>query len=150
MTSSVAFHFNVAQRDVHLLRLVRKAWRLGAWVCVSAPARRLDEIDRLLWTFDPLEFIPHRRVADSRRLLTAPDPLPLPVQLSELPAPRRADEVLIHDGGADALGPVAGFEAFDRVIELVGRGEVDRAAARQRWQHYRQAGLTIERHEVPD
>ena len=42
----------------------------------------------------------------------------------------------------------AGFERFERLIELVGTGEADRAHARTRWRHYAERGYQIKRHDV--
>ena len=58
---AVAFHFNVPERRGYVCRLLRKAWRSGARVVVTGEAAMLAEVDRLLWTFEPLEFVPHWR-----------------------------------------------------------------------------------------
>ncbi len=141
--ATVAFHFNVAQRNDYLCRLIRKAHRLGAWLCVTAPAARLDELDRLLWTFDPLAFVPHQRV----RSATPPSLMagePVWVQLAESPHPRVPGEVLVNESGR-AMSDVTGFA---KVIEVVGRAEAERLAARERWRAYVSAGWTLERFEV--
>src|SRR2546430_15615154 len=58
--TEVQFHFNVPDRLLYACRLLRKALRSGAsGVAVTAPAPTLATLDRLLWTFDPQEFIPH-------------------------------------------------------------------------------------------
>jgi DNA polymerase-3 subunit chi len=141
--ATVAFHFNVAHRNDYLCRLIRKAHRLGAWLCVTAPAARLDELDRLLWTFDPLSFVPHQRV---RAVLptAASAEGPVWVQLAETPQPRRPTEVLVNESGA----VVSGADGFAKVIEVVGHAEADRQAARVRWRAYAEAGWTLERFEV--
>ncbi|MEX8496817.1 DNA polymerase III subunit chi [Leptothrix ochracea] len=140
--ATVAFHFNVAHRNDYLCRLIRKAHRLGAWLCVTAPAVRLDELDRLLWTFDPLSFVPHQRVRSA-----PPSPLvgaPVWVQLAETPRPREPAEVLVNESG-QVIAETAGFA---KVIEVVGHAEADRQAARARWRAYAEAGWTLERFEV--
>ena len=42
----------------------------------------------------------------------------------------------------------AGFERYERVIELVGTHEADRQAARVRWKHYASRGYALVRHDV--
>ena len=66
--AAVAFHFGMADRLAYSCRLLRKASRAGARVVVTGEAATLDQLDRLLWVFDPLEFVPHwRGVSDVSR-----------------------------------------------------------------------------------
>lgn len=139
---AIAFHFNVAERSSYLCRLIRKARRSGARLVVTGERAQLDALDRLLWTFDPLEFLPHwkgRSAAD------------LPPRLADTPT-LLLDQV---SGVAPAQVLVnlreqlpEGYERFERVIEIVSRDGPDRAAARDRWRQYAAAGHPIERHEV--
>lgn len=138
----VSFHFNVADRRDYACRLLRKATRAGSRLVVTGPAALLSDLDKALWTFDPLEFLPHWRGDSLQRL-----PAVLrstPVLLLERPEPAEGYDVLLN------LGPTVppACEAFDRLIEVVSRQESDRLQARERWRHYAQAGLPIERHEV--
>ena len=57
---------------------------------------------------------------------------------------------LPHAGVLVHLGPEvpAGFERFERLIELVGTGDDERAQARLRWRHYADRGYAIQRHDV--
>lgn len=138
----ISFHFNVPHRLGYACRLLRKATRQGARVTATGPGPMLAELDRLLWTFDPIEFVPHlRRDADT------PVPARLqatPVCLVANPALALHHEVLVNLGA----GLPAGFESFERLVEIVSTEEDDRAAARQRWKHYSARGYTIEKHEV--
>lgn len=138
----ISFHFNVPHRLGYACRLLRKATRQGARVTATGPEALLAELDRALWTFDPIEFVPHLRLAPG-----------------EVPPPRlRATPVcLVTDlGGAlhhDVLvnlgdAPPAGFESFERLVEIVSTDEADRQAARARWKHYSARGYAIEKHEV--
>jgi DNA polymerase III subunit chi len=61
--SEVEFHTGVDDPPVFAVRLLRKAWRLGARVLVTAPAARLQVVDRLLWTGDDGDFVPHAMLA---------------------------------------------------------------------------------------
>ena len=42
----------------------------------------------------------------------------------------------------------AGFERYERVIELVGNDAADRQFARLRWKHYASRGYAMVRHDV--
>lgn len=138
----VSFHFNVPQRLAYACRLLRKATRQSALVTVTGEARLLAELDRALWSFEPTEFIPHV-------LLREGDTLPerlrdTPVCLTAAPAGAPHHDVLLNLGAE----PPAGFESFERLIEIVSTDEADRTAARARWKHYAARGYSIEKHEV--
>ena len=138
----VSFHFNVPHRTAYACRLLRKATRQNARVTVTGPAAALVELDAALWSFDPIEFVPHVVLRDGQVL---------PERLRETPVCLAAtlDGALHHDVllnlGADAP---AGFESFERLVEIVSTDEADRAAARARWKHYAVRGYPIERDEV--
>ena len=138
----VSFHFNVPDPVQYACRLLRKATRQGSNVVVSAAAAELAALDKALWTFDPIEFIPHTRLAPGQVL---PERLArTPVCLAEHATDAPGREVLVNLGHAAPEG----HEAFERVVEIVSPREDDRAAARQRWRGYAAAGFVIERHEV--
>jgi DNA polymerase-3 subunit chi len=141
--AAVAFHFNVPDRREYTCRLLRKAWRQGARVVVTGSSHTLDDLDRSLWIFDTLEFVPHWRAASADRL-----PARLrqrtPIVLLDQPGPEAGHGVLVNLGH-EVPEPAA---RFDRVIEIVGLADEDRAQARQRWRHYAQLGVAIERHDV--
>lgn len=138
----VSFHFNVPHRTAYACRLLRKATRQNARVTVTGPAAALAELDAALWSFDPIEFVPHVMLREGQAL---------PQRLHDTPVclATTLDGALHHDVllnlGADAP---AGFESFERLVEIVSTDEADRAAARARWKHYAARGYLIERHEV--
>lgn len=140
--TEVSFHFNVPDRMGYACRLLRKAVRRGARVVVAAPSPVLSALDRQLWTFEPLDFVPHVHVRPGQP--PAPRLQATPVWLAErvLDAPHR--EVLLNMG--EEL--VEGFEAFSRVIELVTLDGPDRQAGRARWKHYSDRGYAIAKHDV--
>ncbi len=55
----VDFHFNAPGKLQYGSRLVRKIYRAGHKVVVYAQPATIAELDRMLWTFSALEFIPH-------------------------------------------------------------------------------------------
>jgi DNA polymerase III subunit chi len=140
--TEVSFHFNVPDALGYTCRLLRKATRQGARVTVTGEADALAGLDRALWSFDPIEFIPHVLL---RRGETAAERLrATPVCLAEDLSGALHHDVLVNLGAATPPG----FETFARVIEVVSTEENDRTAARARWKHYATRGYAIERHEV--
>lgn len=140
--TEVAFHFNVPDKLAYTCRLLRKAYRASARVVVTGDAMLLQELDRVLWTFEPLEFVPHVRAADAGRVVERQRDTPV-LLLDSLREPPHQD-VLVN------LGPsvAAGFESFKRLIEVVSGETDDRQAARARWKHYEDRGYNIVRHDV--
>lgn len=140
--TEVSFHFNAPDRLAYACRLLRKAARAGSRVAVTAPAETLGALDRALWTFDPTDFVPHRRLPAGEAV--PPRLRPTPIWLLERLADAPDHDVLLNL--AQEL-PV-GFESFERVIEIVSVSNEDRVAARERWKHYTSRGYAITRHEV--
>jgi DNA polymerase-3 subunit chi len=135
----VAFHTGVADKLGYACRLLRKAWRQQARVTVTGDAALLAQLDTLLWTFDPQEFIPHARL----RAGQAPsDALaPTPIWLAEAGAATPAAEVLVN------LGPEpADTSGYARVIELVGTDDDERQAGRRRWRAHESLGQAVTHH----
>lgn len=140
--TEVAFHFNAPDKWAYACRLLRKASNAGARVVVVADEEGLSHLDSLLWTFSPLEFIPHCRWPGQAQDLQA-SPVVLCDAL-ERGLLETHHQVLVNLGGAVP----AGFESFERVIEVVTLDDADRQAARGRWKHYADRGYTITRHDL--
>lgn len=134
----VDFHFNVADKIVYGCRLIRKIRKAGqrAVVFCDDPAR-LRQFDIALWSFEPLEFIPHLMGSDP---LAARTPVLLTSSFVEMPH----HEVLVNL--ADTLPQF--FTRFERLLELVGAEPEDRALARQRYRYYKDRGYPLVTHEV--
>ena len=139
----VSFHFNVPHRLDYACRLLRKATRQNARITVTGPTPVLAELDRALWSFEPTEFIPHVMLRDGQALPERLGATPVCLATTLDGAPHH--DVLLNLGAE----PPAGFESFERLIEIVSTDEEDRAAARARWKHYAARGYAIEKHEVP-
>ena len=145
--TEISFHTGVPDVLGYACRLLRKAVRKGSHVAVCAEAARLQQLDRALWTFDPLDFTPHLRLAPG----AAPPPrlAATPVWLLEAGGaePLRASpvhEVLVNLGPE----PVPGFESFERVLEIVGQDAESVGAGRRRWRHYAERGYAVRHHEA--
>lgn len=126
----VEFHSGVADKLGVACRFLRKAQAAGAAVVVCGDPAGLDRLDVALWTFDPLSFVAHAR------LKAAATPTPqlarTPVWLVDDPASIATSDLLVNLGPAMAQG----WQAFQRVVEIVSTETDDANAGRQRWREY--------------
>ena len=91
-------------------RLIIKAMRKGFKIMVYTPdLAMIEQLDNLLWTFSPTDFIPHCRADDKLANVT---PVILGHETNNLPH----DEVLLN---LDIENP-AFFSRFRRLIEIAG------------------------------
>ena len=136
--TQIAFHTGIANPIDYACRLLRKAYRSGALVAVHGEAPALDRLDQALWTFEPLEFVPHivlpRDGGDAARLANTPVVLVKPGAAA--PAACRVAVAL-------AAHPVGDVAAYDRVIAIVGLDAEHRETGRQRWREYERAGHAV-------
>ena len=138
----VAFHFNVSQPTAYCCRLLRKAHARGARVTVTGPRERLQDIDQQLWALSPTEFVPHAW-ADAPAEVLMCSPIVLCETLTA-PEPGQAAPMLLNL--SDQIP--AEYTLFERVIEVVGLDDDERALARQRWRAYDQAQHRLTRHDA--
>jgi DNA polymerase-3 subunit chi len=139
--TAVEFHTGIGDKLGYACRLLRKAYRSGARVVVTAPAPWLATLDRELWTFADREFIPHLRV-----------PLPVPAAAARTPIwlvdgepPAGAPGVLVNIGAPAPADPAR----FERIIEVLSADAEDLQPGRERWRAYVAAGLSPVRHGAP-
>jgi DNA polymerase-3 subunit chi len=137
--TDVAFHFNAPERMAYCCRLLRKAVSGNARVVVTGLPDTLAQLDKLLWTFSPTDFVPHCML-DSEAPMVAASPVILASAIGFVPH----RQVLINLG----QHVPDGFDRFERVIEVVGLDDEDRSLARNRWKHYTERGHAITRHDL--
>lgn len=137
--TEVAFHFNARDPVAYACRLLRKAVSSGARVVVCGRPATLQQLDASLWTFSPTDFVPHCHVQSDACVLVAS-----PVVLAETLEAVPHHQVLLNLGSSVADG----FEAFERVIEIVGLNDESLETARARWRDYTRQGYTITRHDL--
>jgi len=106
--------------------------RIWLWCPDEAVAHHLDD---LLWGFREDAFVPHSLDLD--------DEAPITLGVDEPPP---GFTRLINLSGR--LPPDA--SAFEQITELVDHSEPQRAAARDRWKHYKQAGATVQHKPVAE
>jgi DNA polymerase-3 subunit chi len=138
----VAFHFNVSEPTDYCCRLLRKAHGRGARVTVTGPRQRLVDIDQQLWALSPTEFVPHAWADASAEVLLC-SPIVLCETLAR-PEPGQTPPMLLN-----LFEQIpADYTQYERVIEVVGLAEAERAQARQRWRAYDQAQHLLTRHDA--
>ncbi len=140
--TEIDFHFNAPDKVGHTCRLLRKAvLARGARLVVTGSSELLEAVDAALWQLAPSDFVAHCRGGAEAHVAQRS-----PVWLTEAPSDVLVQQrpVLVNLG---AEVP-AGFERFDRLIEIVTSDEADRRAARRRWRHYADRGYAIGRHDL--
>ena len=132
----IDFHTNVGDPLAYACRLARKAYASGRSLVVLAQSERLAAFDEQLWTFAPLEFVPH---CMAKSPLAQDTPVVLASDLDDLPH----HQVLVNLGAAVP----AQFARFERLIEIIGNEAGELAAGRERFRFYRDRGYAIETHK---
>lgn len=125
-------------RHLAACKLTHKAYRLGHRVYILTRGPEESELlDRMLWTFAASSFIPHG-------LHTQPLDPKLPVVIGHTEPPAEIQSVLV------SLAPEAPafFDRFERVAEIVGASEEDRARGRERFRFYRERGHPPHTHQL--
>jgi DNA polymerase-3 subunit chi len=137
--TEIAFHFNVPDKLAYGCRLLRKAYLSSARIVVTAEPQVLAELDALLWQFSAVDFLPHCTATASVTTLAA-----TPIVLTDSLADCSHHEILVNLGQAVP----AGFEGFERFIEVVSLHPEDAQSGRGRWKHYAARGYELTRHDL--
>lgn len=138
--TEVAFHFNAPDKLGYACRLLRKVHGRGSRVVVTGEEELLRDLDIALWTFAPLEFLPHcHGDAQGQRVQSRS-----PIVLASSPRSASHQQVLVNLGGSVPDG----FERFERLIEVVSSEPDDRQLGRRRWRHYTHRGYAVDQHDV--
>ena len=131
--TQVFFYHGASDRLAAAAALIGGAWSQRKPLLIYAPdAPVADSLDRLLWTQAQLSFIPHCR-ADSP--LASETPILIADRIDAAPQEERLMNL------SRAIPP--GFERFQSLIEVVGRDEDDRLAARERVRQYKEQGCDV-------
>lgn len=136
--TSIDFYFNAEDRLQVACRLAGKALARGRRLLIYAPQPdTASRIDKMLWTWPAIGFVPHcmthdRLAADTPILVAADEDVP------------EGCDVLLNLG--EATPPH--FARFERLLELVGRSDEEKAAGRERYRFYRDRGYAIANHDL--
>jgi len=131
----VQFYHNTPDRLALARELVARAYAGGRKAVVRLPdAGSARQLDQLLWTQEPLAFIPHVGIDSA---LAAETPVIIATAASTAPWPHQD---MLFNLAADVPHDV---DAFRLLVEIVGQSEAERLPARARWSTYKQQGLTL-------
>lgn len=135
----IEFHFNAPALVTYTCRLLRKVHTRGLRAQVVGHSSTLAQLDQALWTFSQLDFLPHCMANAQPAVLQASR-----VLLTERPHPDWAQQILVNLGEAVPEG----FEAFERIIDVVSVDDLHRAQGRERWRQYSRLGHELVRHDL--
>lgn len=133
----VDFYINVEARERTACSIAGKAIERGMRLFVlTADEAQSERVDRLLWTFAQLSFVPHVRAGHPLAART-------PVIVDHVCDPLPHDEVLLNlTNDIPAM-----FSRFERLVEIVTPDPDDRQRARTRWRFYSERGYALASHD---
>ncbi|MBE9515568.1 MAG: DNA polymerase III subunit chi [Proteobacteria bacterium] len=103
----------------------------------TADEAQAQKLDRLLWTYSDLAFIPHE-------LASGQADADAPVLIGHGEPPEDQHEILLSLSDT----PPAFFSRFERVAEVVAPDEQAKIQARDRFRFYRDRGYALETHKI--
>jgi len=117
--------------------LARKACDANLPTLVLArDATQAEQLDDLLWSFEPDAFIPHQiagREDDEEEAIVL-------IATPDTDAPLRPLVINLRDAPVDGV--------FDRVLEVVPADDSARGPLRKRWTQYKARGLELKKHDM--
>ena len=134
--TSIDFYFNAEDRLQVACRLAGKAVKQGSRLLIYAPEpETASRIDKLLWTWPAIGFVPHCAVR-------APHAAETPVLIASDDETPEGCELLLNLGSECPPH----FERFTRLLEVVSNE--DKEAGRTRFRFYRERGYKITNHDL--
>ena len=137
--TQIDFYTHVDDKLKTACVLAGKAFARGLKLTVCCPdPETVLRLDRMLWTTPATGFVPHCAADD-----------PLAAQTAVIIDCRGVDN-LLHDEVLLNLRPEQPpyFSRYQRLIEIVGLGDGDRAGARERFRFYRDRGYEVRAHDL--
>ena len=117
--------------------LARKACDANLPTLVLArDATQAEQLDDLLWSFEPDAFIPHQiagREDDEEEAIVL-------IATPDTDTPLRPLVINLRDDPVDGV--------FDRVLEVVPADDSARGPLRERWTQYKARGLELKKHDM--
>ena len=136
--TSIDFYFNAEDRFQVACRLAGKALAQEKRLLIYAPdPQAATRIDRMLWTWPAIGFVPHCALHDPLAGET-------PVLIASDPG-AAGDCALLLNLGAECPPH---FERFERLLEVVPADEAGRQAGRERYRFYQARGYRISSHDL--
>lgn len=138
--TKVDFYSGIDDKLRLACKLSHKAMQNGVRVVLSTPdAHTHNALDKLLWHYPDTAFLPHCNS-------DAPEAGEMPVVLDQGSGVSPHHELLItlHDECPSF------FSRFDRVIEIIGRGDDDKLKGRERFKFYKDRGYELGHFDLSD
>ncbi len=101
---------------------------------LARDAAQAEELDDLLWSFDPDEYLPHQIAGTDE----GDDETPILIA-----TPDTASRPLLIN-----LRDAAPSGTYERVLEVVPADPAARAPLRERWKHYQALGFDVNKHDM--
>lgn len=140
--TSIDFYFNAQDRLQVACRLAGKAMKQGQRLLIYAPqAETASRIDRMLWTWPAIGFVPHCAV---HAPLAAETPV-LIASDDEAPPGGAAECNVLLNLGAECPPH---FERFPRLLEVISADGEEKKNARTRYRFYLERGYRIANHDL--
>ena len=134
----IDFYLNAKSKLQLASRIVSKAFLQQMRIVIHAPEDNVArDLDKLLWMSPSTGFLPH--CTESSRL--APD---TPIVIVRTQDSHTNGQLLVNLG----VEPPRFFSRFERLIEIVGDDEADKATARARFRHYKDMGYSLQHHDM--
>jgi DNA polymerase-3 subunit chi len=136
--TSIDFYFNAEDRLQVACRLAGKATKQKQRLVIYAPdGETASRIDRMLWTWPAIGFVPHCAVHSPLAVAT-------PVLIASGDETPEGCELLLNLG-ADCPPH---FERFARLLEIVGTADEEKQAGRGKFRYYRERGYPVVSHDL--
>ena len=120
-------------------RLAGKAYQQGLSVYIQVDSEdKVTELDHLLWTFNPVSFVPHETVLKDRKTKTAP------VLISTEPEIESWNGLLL----TLTREVPKNAERYSRVADLILNTEEHKRLGRERFRYYRNKGVEPNTHNI--
>jgi DNA polymerase III subunit chi len=134
MTAVQFYHLTTSPLERALPKLMEKAYGSGQkTLLVAGNDARADQINQLLWSYDPGSFLPHGSMKDGHTQEQ-------PILISTTIDPVNNATILVVTDGALPDNP----DQFERILDMFDGNDPESVAkARQRWTLYRNGGHDI-------
>ncbi|MEK6746329.1 MAG: DNA polymerase III subunit chi [Pseudomonadota bacterium] len=133
MTTIQFYHLTITPLERALPKLLERALAGGYKVCLVAESdERVEQLNQLLWTYDPASFLAHGSDKDEQ-------PENQQILLSTGTEPLNSANLLVVTDGRSVKQ-----EEFERILDVFdGNDAKATVAARARWTEYKNSGHEI-------
>jgi DNA polymerase-3 subunit chi len=136
--TQIDFYTNATDKFRIACVIATKAFERGLRTLIYTPdAATSAKLDDMLWSTPALSFIPHCRAGDELAATT-------PIVIDHRGEDTTHDDVLLNL--CTERPPF--FSRFQRLVEIVGLDDEDKAAARARYRFYRERGYPLDTHDT--